>query len=462
MDFRCSDCLESHWIDRFEPLRSSDELVCPGCGKVHVVDPAPLLGSTLGSHYRNAVAFANEMQIDMPSAYSVLLQIVTLDDVLKAQGRAPAEATPVAPDEVEREGELSDEELALLERLTFVKAPDSPKGSSAQEISYLEPLEPLEPDVAVGASDPADRAAEGKARRAFFPDLDEAELGLLDDLFMEGEVGKGPTSKAGTPGSPLLSEIDPAFARAVAKGHLTVQEALRRGSRDTYARDMSGRHGLPMRLAYAVADNRVTLHKAVRYRDAARQLRPATPARKRRDVPWWGVALVVGIASTLVGLATWESWSRNFRPTRPEIHRARSTTPPPEQARPTTEPDPTTERTAHQQALRSATAVQRDEMGRVTQVTGPDPGNVLWAYCESVEGHEFLEPMEVTETLPVSRQARLGVFRDRQSVTVDRAIRIRHDRRSRRWVAGDGVHPIQVMDRPDLPPGAFRTSVADR
>jgi hypothetical protein len=106
--------------------------------------------------------------------------------------------------------------------------------------------------------------------------------------------------------------------------------------------------------------------------------------------------------------------------------------------------------------------VLTDETGRITQVTGPDPGNVLRAYCENAEGHGYLEPREVTDTVPKSREARLGVFHDPQSLTVDRAIRIRRDRQSRRWVAGDGVHPIQVLARPELPPGAFRMSLPKR
>jgi len=417
MDYRCANCLASQWIDRDEVLRHSDTLECSGCGKTHEAKPVPALGSTLGSHYRQTFEFANKMQIDMPSAYSVLLQLMTLNELRADRGSAkpgPAEREPERePAESSQDAlfpDLSDEELGLLERL-----------ASAEESGTPSSPEPFD-----------------DAHAALFPELTSEELDLLE-----------------------LIEADdsPRFGRAVAKGHLTEQEAMRRGNRTDYAHAMAKRHRLPMRLAYAVADNRITLRKALLFGDAAHKLRQPTPPPARQRVHRGGAALVIAVATTMVGLATWGLWSRNFEPEQLEIRRAQSTTlPAPAEAN--TEPAPTGELATHQQALRSATAVVTDETGRITQVTGPDPGNVLRAFCKNAEGSEFFEPTEVTETVPPSREARLGVFRDLQSLTANQAIRIRRDRQTRRWVAGDGVHPVQVMRQPDLPAGALRISAA--
>ena len=446
MDFRCANCLASQWIDRVEPLRRSDALECSYCGMMHEANPVPALGSTEGSHYRHTFDFANAVQIDMPSAYSVLLQLVTLNELREAQRNAgpdPAENEPTESSQHALFPDLTDEELGLLERLTSEK-PDLLERIDADDVE--------------------------QAQDTIFTDLSEAELGLLDGMFLactsatasgsepDSETRTAATPDAGTSQSPLLLDIDPGFSRAVEKGHLTVEEALRRGSRIAYTRRMTERHRLPLRLAYAVADNRITLHKALLYRDAAEKRRQPAPPAARERVRGRIAALVIGVAATMVGLAAWGLWSRNFEPAQLEIRPAQATTQP-AQSDVSPEPAPTSEPPTRRQALRSATAVLTDEMGRITQVTGPDPGNVLQAFCEKTTGSEFIEPIEVTETVPPSREARLGVFRDLQSLDANQAIRIRRDRQSRRWVAGDGVHPIQVMQQPDLPPGAFRTSV---
>ena len=114
------------------------------------------------------------------------------------------------------------------------------------------------------------------------------------------------------------------------------------------------------------------------------------------------------------------------------------------------------------QALRAATDVKRDELGRIVEIVGPDPTTVLVRYCESRPTSPLPEPLEITETVPPSRDRRLGIFRDYAGLQSVYAILIRRDFRSDRWIAGGRGEPLEPMEAPELPEDALRLPVRER
>jgi len=362
MYFRCPDCLASTWMDRLEPPRRSEALSCAECEGSFEVRPILGDGAVLGDHYRRSLALSNEKQIDMPTAYSVVLGLLTLDQVRLLQGVVTPE--PVASEPT---------------------APERPRS-----------------------------------------DLHGA----------------------------LLLDLDPGFQKAVADGCLTIQEAIRRGNREAHAAGLARRHGLAMELAYRVSDNRVSLHAALKGRPAvapavARPTASATPIQRR---------VVFGVALLALLAFTWGKWSSTLKPLR-EHARAGLQRSPPAAAEPrVTAPAPRVAEHPNDSLL--ATELLEDAMGRLTRVTGPDPDTVLAAFCRHGGLVSSKQPIEVTRTKLSSSDARLGVFRDLDSLAADKAIRIRRDWKTRRWVTGDGVHPVTVRDAPSLPSAGLQASLA--
>ena len=108
-------------------------------------------------------------------------------------------------------------------------------------------------------------------------------------------------------------------------------------------------------------------------------------------------------------------------------------------------------------ALRAT--VLRDSEGRVTQVNGPNPMTVLEAYCEAASGTYEREPLELAQAAPPSPDQRYGIFRDFSRLESKRAIRIRQDRESQRWIVGDGRTPIRTREAPANPDTIRRASL---
>jgi hypothetical protein len=113
-------------------------------------------------------------------------------------------------------------------------------------------------------------------------------------------------------------------------------------------------------------------------------------------------------------------------------------------------------------ALARATHVRTDDQGQVIEVVGPDPRSVLLSYCEAVSGFLGAEPLSIRSLVPAFRDARLGLFKDYENEGAVRAIRIRRDSRSGRWVAGSGRAPIQVSDASELPPDTSSIEISKR
>jgi len=364
MYFRCPNCLVASATGIGPAGRG---LTCSGCETTYPVEVGQGLGSTVKQRYRRIVAYSIEHRIDSPSACSVLVGLMTLEQ--------------------------------------------------------------------------ARRIAAGRIAEAAMLGGDRAK-----------PVGRTTSFLAGL-------DLDPAFEPAIAAGHLTVTEAARRGVRQSYAAGLVARHRLSKKLAYLVADNRLTLKKALEARDRAEEHHAPPPPRRTTTARQ--KILVIGSAAILLGLMTWSAWSRTRAFAGPR-HPGSEATPPwriVAEAASRASPVPETP-----QARRLATTeIDTDDQGRLTRLVGPDPETVLVAYCRSASGGSgFLEPLEITETVPPSRTARLGVFRDLGAFEVNRAIRIRQEWKSRRWVAGTGEDPVHVDLAPELPEDARRVPVRPR
>jgi hypothetical protein len=90
----CANCLSSTWIEPAPPTPGElRNVACGECAQSYVVNHARELGNTAAEQYRAMVKFANSNDIDMPSAYSVLLGVMPLAQA-KAIRRNRAQAQP--------------------------------------------------------------------------------------------------------------------------------------------------------------------------------------------------------------------------------------------------------------------------------------------------------------------------------------------------------------------------------
>jgi hypothetical protein len=96
-----------------------------------------------------------------------------------------------------------------------------------------------------------------------------------------------------------------------------------------------------------------------------------------------------------------------------------------------------------------------DAAGQIIMVTGPDPRSVLVAFCNTGHNAGRRQAFAISPAGPPSGTARIGLFRNLEQPDAPmRAIRIRRDTRSGRWLSGDGHSPIQTESAPDLSAGA--------
>jgi hypothetical protein len=122
MYFRCSDCLSATWIERDRPLAAADSVRCDDCGKTYTANPSPEIGSTLSGHYQHALEFSNTHRVDMPTAYSILLGLMELEEMKILRGLESAvDRVADATERPEGPGthppELDEDELRLLDNL---------------------------------------------------------------------------------------------------------------------------------------------------------------------------------------------------------------------------------------------------------------------------------------------------------------------------------------------------------
>jgi len=383
MYVRCTDCLASTWTEVVQEDRLVDAVECGACGRRAVLEPVEELGCSVREHYLHALDFANGHDMDIASAYSVLLGI------------------------------MSREQAEVLQHSNVAPAPPAPAD---------DPVLQLE--------------AEAEASPASSPVL-SARL-------------------------PLVPDFDLGFTKAIAEGHLTVQQAMTRGDRDAFASRLQSRHRFSEAQAYEVTDNRLSLRDALRQNEERLEARSAGPpdlgGEARSPSTRLQTLAVLGVAVVILTFATWRSWSEQFVADRSPVLRMSGRAP-----RVAPGDEGSAARSATNEArLLDATRVRTDAMGRVIEVTGPDPRSVLIAYCEASDSILGLSPLEITSTVPRFRRARLGLFRDFGALDTTYAIRIRRDASTGRWSAGGPSDaPIPVKPAPRLPPDAIRIPVSN-
>ena len=394
MYVRCTDCLASTWIDVVQPDgRVVETVECGECGRRHAVAPIEALKATVGDHYRRVLSFSGRRDLDMSSAYSVLLGIMSLEQAEVLQHTLLPDSKPGTDDDLEIELES-----------------DAPSEASDGAVS---PAKPVHPDRL-----------------------------------------------------PALPDFDLKFAKAITEGHLTLQQAMTRGNRDAFAARLTRRHGLSEDVAYQVTDNRLSLREAMRQKEEqdeestnAADLISAASKPRRAPASRVQKLVVFGLAALGVSVVIWTTWSdRSVEERRPEqqpnVASAQSTASESETAA-----VPVLD--AENDAPSGRIEVRTDEAGRILEVNGPDPTSVLAAYCEAAPADLGLAPIEITNTVPRFRNARLGTFRDFAALDSDYAIRIRKDWRTGRWIAGGHESvPIQVVKAPERPVDAVGIPVA--
>ncbi len=232
-------------------------------------------------------------------------------------------------------------------------------------------------------------------------------------------------------GAAKQASYDRGFEHAIAEGWLSVQEAIRRGNRQTYATHLSGRFGLSEKLALRVTDNRIGLTDALR----ATGRIPGHPEPGRGiDAPGRLQALTLALGLfTLAGLFGLHEWQRQR-----EMGRQMESL----QMAGKSETATPAEIPAQVVASReSRVSIERDELGRITRVSAGHPADVLDALCaETPFGACWATELQPTE--PPSPGRRLGRVTIVHSVGDSAVLPIRRDRRSGRWIAGTGLGPI--------------------
>lgn len=199
-------------------------------------------------------------------------------------------------------------------------------------------------------------------------------------------------------------EYDTAFAPAVEAGRLTSAQAMERGQRSIYCQQLRRRHKLSIRLAEAVADNRMSLLRALRMNDAS----DAAPVRVSASGRSTSIAVVAGVAA-LVGLAI---VGTIFGPAPVDALEASA-----------------------RLTLGQAEYVT-DRRGRLLRIEGPDPRTVLRTFCAVGAEPGRYEPASLVPIETANGMGRLGLLRVPDAPGALLAITIREDREAGLWVAG--------------------------
>ncbi|MCP3979613.1 MAG: hypothetical protein GY716_09825 [bacterium] len=363
MYLRCADCKSARWIEEQDEARGAS-VGCKRCGREHSLARARDVGVARADRFRAARDFADAQAIDLPSAYTILLGLMTL------------------------------EQSSVL--------PDGCRLDERAEVPFAEPSSPFTAPHAPG---------------------------------------------------PDETPYDPAFQPAIEEGLLTAQQACERGERAAWAGALATRHDLPETLALDVADSRMALRRALLLRARYIAEKNKKPAARGAWKLWAAIAAAVAIAVPL-GL---------------KLGAPPDATPPVlsdvelEKAQRDLEREAVAEAAAEDglpdglvRALRSA-KVMRDDAGHVLQVEAGDPRSALIAYCRAMEPELSLSPLELTQTTPPSPGAKLGIVEKAGGEL--QAVRIRQNRRSRRWFVGQGVRPVTPREAPTLAPDRQRVPI---
>jgi hypothetical protein len=364
MYFRCTDCYGATWVQGTDPSSASQTLNCRSCGRGFTVQTAGNFDGDPSEQYETALALAEGNSLDLPTSYSVVLGIMTLEHAMNLRERGvPAQDVDPEP------------------------APTSRTGAS------IETSQPL---------DEVDRSAASAL------------------------------------------EYDPAFAKAVAHGYLSVQQAIERGERGRYVKRLIERHGISESLALMVADNKTSLTMALRKdrEEVAEILRPM-------QVTVWKKALgaaIAGLAVVAVGIYGINVWRGIEKESRKVEEWAETVSSKAEKERKAEIEAQVKEppRTVPKRRVR----IVRDDEGRMLEIEGPDPSSILLAYCANQDPDGRYLPLELTVPNPPFPGQKLGVFTDEHDLGKRYAITIRRTIKGRRWIASGGDQPISATDAP--------------
>jgi len=85
MYIHCSRCHESTWIRSLVPGLVEASIKCQDCGQEHDMSRSAELGDTGKEQYDLASDFASKNGVDLPTAYSILLGLMTLQEARDAE-----------------------------------------------------------------------------------------------------------------------------------------------------------------------------------------------------------------------------------------------------------------------------------------------------------------------------------------------------------------------------------------
>jgi hypothetical protein len=111
MYFRCTDCYAATWVKATDPSSPTQTLKCRQCERGFSVPTAGNFDGDASEQYETALALAEGNGLDLPTSYSVVLGIMTLEHAmnLAERGLPAQEAEPESqdPDEDRAEAAVS-------------------------------------------------------------------------------------------------------------------------------------------------------------------------------------------------------------------------------------------------------------------------------------------------------------------------------------------------------------------
>jgi hypothetical protein len=235
------------------------------------------------------------------------------------------------------------------------------------------------------------------------------------------------------------SHYDRKFEPAIREGFLSVQEAVRRGNRQAYAEELGRRYFLSADLALEVADNRTRLVDILR-RTGQIPGHPASRCERRGPARLQLMTLLLGVL-VLTGLFSVQQWQRQGEIAR-SMERVSLSAP---GAAPSEDASPASVAALEDTRM----SIERDEQGRITMVSARRPADVLAAFCTATRGVTCVTK-EIRPSEPRFPGRRLGYLTVTNTSDESRILPIRRDRRSGRWVAGNGLGPIVSTGEDEL------------
>jgi hypothetical protein len=248
-------------------------------------------------------------------------------------------------------------------------------------------------------------------------------LGILppEDAILIRDSTEGRTEKP----PKYDAALDPGFARAIAEGFISRPEALRRGNRRAYASGIAQRHKLSIPVALLVADNRMSLERALSRKEAATSNGvPTEVATRVIDVApeptfwrWLFLALVV-VAGSFGAMTYLRGRAEQHGDTRQVVDSIE------------------TRRDAI--SLTSVEPVARkNPTDAVVRISAAHPRDVLVAFCKSSRQANPRTPLRIEP----SADGWIGFYED-----AGRTFRIfiQRDRHDARLFTSDGRQPIEL------------------